>query len=203
MLTKQQLNIFAVFAKDLSASYTFKQIKELSKQKSNNIVQIALKEFQQQQLVKTQQTGNVATYQLNLEQNLTLAYLQLIQELELKKRTLPGEILFEIQRKIFKHTPFFTLLVFGSYAKNKVNKNSDLDVALIVESEATKREITPILETIKRRELLKIDYHLFTTKEYLQMLGADDENLGKQIYKNNIVFYGLTAYLQLIIGKRW
>ena len=43
MLTKQQLTIFGVFKKDLFASLTFKQIKRESKQRSNNIVQIAIK----------------------------------------------------------------------------------------------------------------------------------------------------------------
>ena len=64
MLTKQQLNILGVFKKALFASLTFKQFKEESKQKSNNIVQIALKQFKDQDLVKTKATGNVTTYSL-------------------------------------------------------------------------------------------------------------------------------------------
>ena len=58
MLTKQQLHILRVFKKDIFIDLTFKQIKEQSKQKSNNIVQIALKEFQIQNIVKTKKTGN-------------------------------------------------------------------------------------------------------------------------------------------------
>ena len=55
MLTKEQLNILSVFKKDLFSSLTFKQIKQQSRQKSNNIVQIALKEFQKQDIVKTKE----------------------------------------------------------------------------------------------------------------------------------------------------
>jgi len=201
MLTKQQIAILSVFRKDLFASLTFKQIKEESKQKSNNIVQIALKEFKEQGLLKKELTGDVAVYSLNLNHNLTLSYLNLINDLDIQKRKFPKEILSEIQKKISKSTNFFILIIFGSYAKNKATAKSDLDIAVIVESEETKKEIAPLLETVKRREIKPIDYHIFIRNEFLEMLGAESENVGKQMYKNNIIYYGFIEYCNLI-GRR-
>src|SRR3989338_5052188 len=200
MLTKQQLVSLGVFRKDLFASLTFKQIKEESKQKSNNIVQIALREFKEQNLVKTKITGDVTTYSLNLNNNLTLSYLNLINDIEIQKRKFPRDIVSEIQKRISKQTNFFILIVFGSYAKNKATERSDLDLAVIIESEQTKKEIAPLLETIKRRELKPIDYHLFTRSEFLEMLKADYENMGKQIYKNHLIYYGYIEFCNLIRG---
>ena len=202
MLTKQQLTIFGVFKKDLFASLTFKQIKEESKQKSNNIVQIALKKFKEQELVKTKVTGDVTTYSLNFDNNLTLSYLNLINEKEISKKKFPKEILSGIQKKISKQTNFFILIVFGSYTKNKATEKSDLDVAVIVESEQTRKEIAPFLETVKRREIKPIDYHIFTRNEFLEMLKTDIENVGKQIYKNSIIYYGFIEYYNLILGRK-
>ena len=202
MLTKQQLTLFGVFQKDLFASLTFKQIKEESKQKSNNIVQIALKQFKEQDLVNTKATGDVTTYSLNLNNNLTLSYLNLINDLEIQKRKFPREILSEVQKRISKQTEFFILIVFGSYAKSKATEKSDLDVAVIVESEQTKKEIVPLLETVKRREIKPIDYHIFTREELLEMLKAEYENVGKQIYKNNLIYYGFMEYCNLIRGRK-
>ena len=198
MLTKEQLNILSVFKKDIFTNLTFKQIKQQSGQKSNNIVQIALKEFQKQDIVKTKETGDVTTYNLNLNNNLTLSYLNLINESEINKSKIPKNILYNIQNRIFKHTEFFILIVFGSYAKNEATQKSDLDVAVIVESEQTKKEITPYLETIKRREVIAIDYHIFTRTEFLDMLKADVENVGKQIFKSGIVYYGYISYCNLV-----
>ena len=202
MLTKQQFSIFGVFKRDLFASLTFKQIKEESKQKSNNIVQIALKEFKKQDLLKTEVTGDVTTYFLNLNNNLTLSYLNLINNLEIEKRKFPKEIPSEVQKKISKQTDFFILIIFGSYAKNKATEKSDLDIAVIVESEQTKKEIIPLLETVKRREIKPIDYHVFTRNEFLEMLKAEYENVGKQIYKNNLIYYGFIEYCNLIRGRK-
>src|SRR3989338_3165140 len=201
MLTKQQLTILGVFKKDLFASLTFKQIKEESGQKSNNIVQIALKKFKEQDLVKTEITGDVTTYSLNINNNLPLSYLNLINDLEIQRRKFPKEILSEIQKRISKQTNFFILILFGSYAKNKATEKSDLDIAVIIESEQTKKEVTPLIETVKRREIKPIDYHIFTKEEFLEMLKAESENVGKQIYKNSIICYGFIEYCNLIRGR--
>lgn len=90
------------------------------------------------------------------------------------------------------------MIVFESYVKSKATNRSDLDIAVIVESELTKKEVTPFIETIKRRELIHIDYHVFTRKEFLDMLKVDFENLGKQIYKNHLICYGFIEYCNLI-----
>ena len=198
MLTKEQFNILSVFKKDIFASLTFKQIKQQSRQKSNNIVQIALKEFQKQDIVKTKETGDVTTYSLNLNNNLTLSYLNLINESEISKNKMPKNILEDIKNRIFRYTELFILIIFGSYAKSEATKKSDLDVAVIVESEQTKKGIAPYLETIKRREITPIDCHIFTRSEFLEMLRADFENVGKQIFKSNIVYYGYIPYCNLI-----
>lgn len=203
MLTKEQLKIFGAFKKDIFAHLTFKQIKEDCGQKSNNVVQIALKQFQKEFLVKAQKTGDVTAYFLNMDNNLTLSYLSLINELEINEnKKVPKKVLKEIQKRVSRFSDFFVLMVFGSYAKNKATKRSDLDVALIVEAEQSKKEIAPYIETIKRREIIKVDYHIFTRKEFMEMLVVDEENVGKEIYRKNVIYYGLTEYYNMIKGIR-
>ncbi len=198
MLTKQQVHILGIFNADIFARLTFKQIKERSRQKSNNIVQIALKEFKKQNILEVQRVGDISTYSLK-NNNLTKSYLNLINELEVQNnKKLPKKILSDIQNRIFRNTEFFILLVFGGYAKNKATEKSDLDVAIIVESEQSKKEVTPFLETIKRREVINLDYHVFTRSEFLEMLESPEENLGKEIYRKNIIYYGAIQYYNLI-----
>jgi len=199
MLTKKQLQILSIFKKNLFASFTFKEIKQQSRQTSNNLVQLALKEFQHEDVLETKKTGDVTSYSLRFDNPLTLSYLNLINEFDIGRSKVPKKILESIRSRIFKHTELFILLIFGSYAKGEVTKKSDLDIAVIVESEQTKKEIIPFLETIKRRELLSIDYHVFTREEFLEMLRVDFENVGKQIFKKNIIYYGYIPYCYLIM----
>ncbi len=202
MLTKKQIEILEVFHDKLFNILTFKQIKKKSKQNSNNIIQLAIKKFISLNIIIQNKIGDILTYNLNLNNNLTLAYLNLINENKLVKAKLPLDILNKLENKIRKKTIFFILGIFGSFAKGKATKNSDLDVVVFVEDDNTKKEIIPLIETIKRRELQNIDYHIITTNEFRKMLSVEYENLGKQIYKNNFIYYGYIQYLKLLRGLK-
>ena len=197
MITKQQLRILSVYGNNLFGELTFRQVKEQSMQKSNNVVQIALREFLRNGLVRPRQVGDVNTYSLNLN-SLACSYLNLINELKLGERRLPFKVLNEIRLRVSRCTPFFIMLVFGSYAKGKATPKSDLDIAIIVESPPTKKEIIPALETVKRRELLGIDCHIFTLGEFKEMLKASQENVGKEIFRDGIICHGAIAYYSII-----
>lgn len=203
MLTKQQIRMLGAFAKDTLGRYTFKDIKRMSRQKSNSAVQAALKEFLKQELVNAEKAGNVSLYSLNMKSNAALCYLALANEEKLaSKKNIPLHVLRAIDFELRHCTDFYIVLVFGSYAKGKQNAKSDLDVAVIVESDASRKEVIPYLETVKRRELLEIDYHVFTRAEFQKMLYVEQPNVGKEIYSNNIIYYGAVQYFLLLDSVR-
>src|SRR3989344_5164862 len=119
MLTKKQLEILKVFNGDIFRSLTYKEIKEKSKQKSNNLILNAINEFKKERIIEVKKTGNVRSFSLNLKFNETYSYLNIINEETLNKSNLPRGTIQEIQNRIFKHTKLFILLVFGSYAKRE------------------------------------------------------------------------------------
>jgi len=51
---------------------------------------------------------------------------------------------------------------------------------------------------VKRRSAIGIDYHVFTRKEFLEMLQAEQENLGKQIYRKSVIIRGRIEYYSMI-----
>ena len=199
MLTKKQVSILSVFKENLSESLTFKQIKQKSKQKSNSMIQGAVKEFLKQNILSVKQIGDVSVYTIMLT-NTSLSYLNLMNESEIEKSKIPMPILEEIKSRLLKQTPFFILAIFGSYAKGKTTEKSDLDVAIIVDSKQAKKDCTPLLETIRRREIIPIDYHVFLRNEFGEMLKTEEENVGKQIAKNSIIYYGYIPYCYLTKG---
>ncbi|MFH0870171.1 MAG: nucleotidyltransferase domain-containing protein [archaeon] len=201
MLSKIELKILSVFRKDLFSRLTFKEIKQKSRQKSNSMVQRAISAFKKQSLIKTELFGDVTVYSLNLENSLTRAYLALC--LEDDKGKVPEDarkVLGKMVQQGLECTEFFILFLFGSYAKGEESKKSDLDIAVIVENDDAKIEFRPFVETVKRRELMEIDAHVFTREEFTEMLENNSENLGKQIYRGSLVFHGLEQYIDML-GK--
>lgn len=91
-------------------------------------------------------------------------------------------------------SPFFILLLFGSYAKKQERKKSDIDLLLITDHETINKEVH---EKIK---LIPLNIHLsdFSSKEFLSMLKTTEFNVGKEAFYNNIVFHGIEDYYRLI-----
>ena len=93
--------------------------------------------------------------------------------------------------------PFFIVLFFGSYVKKTNTKKSDIDICVICDnSEKTKRLIAKL-------ELLpiRLEIHNFTTDEFESMIKIKENNIAKEIIKNNIIFYGIENYYNLI--SKW
>lgn len=198
MLTKKQFEILGVFHGRPFSKLTFKEIKRSSQQKSNNAVQVALKKFEDEDLLITESVGNVNRYSLNFKNNLVLSYLNLINEFKVLKSNLPLETIRTIGDKILEQTVFFVYGVFGSFAKNLARKDSDIDIFILVKESDMKSDIGPVIETINRREIREIDYQIISLSEFEKMLASKQENLGKQIYRENIICYGYIEYLNLI-----
>lgn len=199
MLTKEQIKILSIFRENITKKFTFKEIKEKSRKNSNNIIQLAIKKFKKFNIIKSDKIGNITLYYLNLDNNLTISYLTLIEQIKINnEKKLPKNILNSIQKNILKKTEFFIFLVFGSYVKGKATEKSDLDIAVLTQNKELKKEIIPYIETIKRRELLHIHYEVFTRDEFLEMLKVEQENVGKEIFRNNFIYYGAEQYHNLI-----
>jgi len=195
MLTKKQLAIFQVFVKNPFTAYTLKQIKLFSKEKSNNALGIAVKQFKKESLLNEQKVGKSSLYTLNFDNDLIYYYIALANHSRLDR--LARNTIKIIKENIEKYTKFYSIVIFGSYAAQKQKKESDFDVAIFIEAEDSRKEINKALRTAALKSILNIDWHVITKDEFLEMLKLDEENLGKQIARkhlavhNHQIFYAL------------
>ena len=197
MLTKKQLKIIDAFRKNLGGKLTAEQLRNIAKIKSNNFLYRALSNAMHEGVITTQAIGKSLLYHLEINHK-SASYLGVLGS---ELYTPPLEILYEIEKEITKKTVFFTALVFGSYANRTQKKGSDLDIAVIVKEKKEAQLVVAILESIKRKEIISIDPHVFTMFDFTKMLNADEENLGKQIVKNHLVFYNPDLFYNII--KPW
>lgn len=197
MLTSKQLAILEVFRKNLGKKLTFNNIKKEARINSNDFIQRTLSNCMSEGLVKTESIGRNMLYHLELSSG-TLAYFSMIPFIIYK---LPEDILDEIQQEISKETSFFSLVIFGSYAKKQENKNSDLDIAIILEDTKKNSQIEARIESLKRKSILQLDIHLISVKDFKEMLNSEKENLGKEIARNHIVYLNPPIFYNQI--EKW
>jgi len=104
-----------------------------------------------------------------------------------------------IVQEIFNSIKFpdYTLIIFGSYAKETSDKHSDLDIAIITSAE-NKEEAERVMNSIKK--LFSIDIHSLeiTYKNFIEMLKSKDGNVGKEIVKNHIILKGCEQFYECI-----
>ncbi|RLG14791.1 MAG: hypothetical protein DRN71_02665 [Candidatus Nanohalarchaeota archaeon] len=192
---KKEIALLIPFIKEPWKDFTLSEIKTITKNKSHHYVYEALEKFSKS-ILKKEMRGNTNIYKINENtkdlDNFTLA------EISLKERNtqIPIKVIQQIQDKI--KDSFYTLLVTGSYAKNKQTKSSDLDIAIIISNQMNKK---PYEIALKEGELTIPEVHgfVFTEDEFYEMLINKEFNYGKECAKNHIIIHGITAYYKILL----
>ena len=197
MLTKEH-TILEPFTKEMWRKFTFKEIKKLSHNKSDNYVHTTLKRFIASEILQEQKIGNNLVYSLtkNISSLNTIGFVA-----EYKANTAKHIPYKNIQKIINKlKTAFYIFIVTGSYAKAKQKETSDLDIVIICDNQ---QEPSAILSQIKlESELMIPEVHpyVFTQEQFYQMLTTKEENYGKEMARNNLIITGGKLYY-LILGE--
>lgn len=101
---------------------------------------------------------------------------------------------FMILYKKLKSLPFsFISLVFGSYAKGKPSKNSDIDMMVLCEKNR-EREIDNVISILP----LKIHLVVLNYEEFLTMAKNKEFSVVSEAINNNILLVGIEDYYRLM-----
>ena len=196
MLTKKQLRILNTFQKNEFKEITWKQVKELSKEKSSSVIQDAIKAFLTEELITEKKIGPSKLYTINHKNNKVYAYFETYNKENLSKQVLKS--IKELEDSLDKHTPFYSIVIFGSYAIGEQKKDSDLDLTVFIEHEDKRKIVEAVFKSMETQSFIKIDGHVITKDEFLEMLKADYENLGKEIARKHLIIHNPVRFYSLI-----
>ncbi|MDO9579365.1 MAG: nucleotidyltransferase domain-containing protein [Bacteroidales bacterium] len=191
---KKEIDLLIPFIKEPWKDFTLTEIKTATKNKSHHYVYEALEKFSKT-ILKKEKRGNTNIYKIN-ENTKELDHFILVETvLKQKNKQIPNKVIQQIENKI--KTSFYTLLITGSYAKNKQTKGSDLDIAIIIPDLNKK----PFEIALKEGELTIPEVHgfVFTEEEFYQMLINKEFNFGKECAKNHIIMHGISSYYKILL----
>jgi len=196
MLTKKQLKILNTFQKNKFKELTWKQVKELSKENSSSVIQDAIKAFLNEELITEEKIGTSKLYAVNHKNNKVYTYFETYNKENLPKQVLKS--IKELEDSLDKHTSFYSIVIFGSFASGEQKKDSDLDIAVFIEQEDKRKIVEAVFKSMETKSLLKIDGQVITKDEFLEMLKVDYENLGKEIAKKHLIIHNPIIFYSLI-----
>jgi predicted nucleotidyltransferase len=195
MMQNKKLELLESWKGRIFQELSTSEIMKISGKKTKPWVFNSLKELEKNKLLVSERKGNLDLYGLNLENPFLIQALQYLES----QRNLDFprlDIIMEIINKV--PVKGYCLLVFGSYAKGKQTKRSDVDMCFLIESQQAEKRIKPYLDEVKLNHRTGIDEHYITFEDFVKMLLRPEENLGKQIYRNHMLFYNGDVYYQLL-----
>jgi len=97
----------------------------------------------------------------------------------------------EVMERVKKS--LFVFIVFGSYAKKRQTKTSDIDIMFISNETGFEEEVTNTLA------LLPVKTHtlVFTEEEFVRMKDAKRPNVVQEAMENNVILFGIENYYRL------
>ena len=196
MLNKEQ-NILEPFAKEAWKKFTFKEIKSLSHNKSDNYVHTTLKRFVASEIIYPQRIGNNIVYSLskNVSALNTIGFSMEYRANDYKH--IPHKNIKKIINKI--KTAFFIFVITGSYAKAKHKESSDLDVVIICDNKQNPNAILSQIRLESELMIPEVHPYVFTQEQFYQMLTTKEENYGKEIARNNLIITGGKLYYSILM----
>jgi len=196
MLTKKQLKIMNIFQRNEFKEITWKQVKELSKEKSSSVIQDAIRAFLTEGLITEKKIGTSKLYLVNHQNNKIYTYFEAFNKENLPKQAL--KTINELENSLDSHTFFYSIVIFGSYAIGDQKKDSDLDIAVFIEQEDKIKIVEAVFKSMELKSLLKIHGHVITKDEFLEMLKVDYENLGKEIAKKHLIIHNPVIFYSML-----
>jgi len=193
-MLKKTHQVLDIFVANPTNTYLFSDVKGHISSKSESYTHNSLKSFVKEGILTKNKRGGVAIYKI-ADSPKAISFLSIVAEYKAwNKKDIPTENIIEVIKKA--KINFLTLLITGSYVKKKQTPESDLDLVLIVPNDVKK--VTARLKQFCELSIPEIHLYVFTDDEFKQMLLSEKHNYGREIVKNNLIFYGAGTYYKIL-----
>lgn len=187
---KNNLKVCKLFVDNKDKTFTIKKAAEFLKI-NYRIVYEEIMELEKERLIKITKQGNSNVCAFNYAYHPKIVE---IEELRKQEAFKDKDILLICKRIKEVKSPFYCLILFGSYANKTNKKGSDIDLCLITDEEQVNKNVQSMLS------ITPLNIHLqdFTSEHFLLMLKSKEPNVGNEILKNNILLYGIESFYEMI-----
>ena len=164
-------------------------------------------------LIRTR-IGNYNVYKLNPESDLAKGYilsLTVQKKAELySKCKLEGEAIGRLIGRINEKLgpKFHCAVLFGSFAKGEIKKESDIDIMFIVGYENEVKESTKLISDLCNTKSIEagrqINPVIVSISEFNNMLQSSKRNLAHEVFVSGIPVHGAENYIEILMEWiRW
>lgn len=200
------LKIMGLFRKDIDRGLTILEISKKLKIGYRPAYNHT-KDMSKEKIIWIKEVGKAKQCFLNLKNEKCRHILEEVDML--RKEELFGEnvkLKNVLERLVSKLTEKFiseihSIVLFGSYAKNKATRTSDIDILFIVadmKNKELRTEIERACLSFQYSYNIKVSPIISDINEFKKMLKAEELNVGKEVREYGIPIYGFEQFWRLI-----
>ena len=196
-LTKTSIEILSFLSSRIRERFTVRQIAE-GIGRDYKITYTMTMRLAEQRCVIAEKKRPVTYCRLNIKGNpALLAYIESIRASRFFEKHKDIEILVnDVTSKIA--SPFFTLMLFGSYVKGTASAGSDLDMLLIIPERRFEKEVASAVGSVQRISPMGIHETILSSGEFMELLKQKKPNVAWEAVDNRIVPYGAEASFKML-----
>lgn len=184
------LKVLKLFVDNKDKSFTIKKVAE-ALNVNYKIVYEEIIKLEQENLIRITKFGNAKVCMFNYKYHSKIVEIEELRKKELCKNK---DIKLIYNRIKEMKSPFYCLILFGSYANKTNQKGSDIDLCLITDDEKINRDVQSILS------ITMINIHLqdFISEHFSAMLKSKEFNIGNEIVKKNVILHGIESFYEMV-----
>lgn len=188
--SKARVDILKLFFFNPENSFYQRQISKLTGH-SIRAVQREVNKFENLGIIKKSIQGNRIYYKVN--KNCPIFK-------DLKNILLKSVGIAQVLKENLKNNNIQIAFIYGSYAKDKENLISDIDLMVI--GKISSRELSHLLSRPRRELMREINYVVFSPEEFRERVKQKDHFLNSVLKDKKIFIAGETSELKAIIKSR-
>ncbi|MFH1828402.1 MAG: nucleotidyltransferase domain-containing protein [Nanoarchaeota archaeon] len=193
-ISKIAFEIIELLLKEMKECY----LREIAKKTDNSTSSISrqLKILKNSKILIERKSGKELMYSLNFKNNTTLKLCELVEVQRLEKfyrRNQEIKIILEDFLDKIKSENLVNVTIFGSIAKEKYTKESDIDILIITNR---KEDFAKEIRKIHAEHEINLSIINMTKKELEE---KKSEPLIKELVKNCLILFGYEYFIQKVI----
>ena len=196
-LTKTSVEILVHLSSKIRESFTVRQIANAIG-KDYKISHVMTMRLAEHQYIIAEKKPPVTYCKLNLKGNSSLlAYIEGVRANRFFAKNRDLKILVNDILSQFD-SPFFTLIIFGSYVKGTASRKSDLDVLFIIPDTTMEKEVSSAIGSIEHISPIGLHEIVLTSRTFADLLKQKTANVAWEAVDNRIVPYGAEALFKML-----
>ncbi|MEW5896560.1 MAG: nucleotidyltransferase domain-containing protein [Nanoarchaeota archaeon] len=199
MLTKTDIGILKVFCGNITKKFTIKGVAGLLEKPYPLVHSSFHKLLGSKYLIRDEHNLVSLNYKSHFS---TFAYIESLRAAEFLTKYKQIHLFFlDLLGNI--NLSYFTLLIFGSYAKGKPTKMSDVDVLLIIEDSNKVSRIEKQADNLADNFSLAFNCYVITPESVFEMAkNREEKNVFNETLDSHYILFGAENYYRMVCNAR-